>query len=79
MFKHINQISEQSLVIDFGDQITLKVNNTVNLFAQKIINNHKKIKELNIGVHFLIGHSDGATIAAINCSLNLNQNLKVLS
>jgi len=48
MFKHINQISEQSLVIDFGDQITLKVNNTVNLFAQKIINNHKKIKELNI-------------------------------
>ncbi|MDB4239023.1 alpha/beta hydrolase [Alphaproteobacteria bacterium] len=34
------------------------------------------IKELNIGVHFLIGHSDGATIAAINCSLNLNQNLK---
>ena len=34
------------------------------------------IKELNIGKHFLIGHSDGATIAAINCALNLNPNLK---
>jgi inhibitor of KinA len=48
MFKHINQISEQSFLINFGDEINLEVSNIVNLFAKKIINDHKNIEELKI-------------------------------
>ena len=38
MFKYINQISEQSFLIDFGSEINIEINALVNLFAQKIIN-----------------------------------------
>ena len=34
------------------------------------------IKKLKINKYFIVGHSDGATIAAIHCSLNINQNLQ---
>jgi len=48
MFKYINQISEQSFLLDFGSEIDIEINSLVNLFAQKILNDSKKIKELGI-------------------------------
>ena len=48
MFKHIYQLSEQSFIINFGNEITIDINNQVILFAQQIIDDNKKIKELNI-------------------------------
>ena len=48
MFKYINQISEQSYLLDFGSEIDIEINSLVNLFAQKILNNSKKINELGI-------------------------------
>ena len=48
MFKYINQISEQSFLIDFGSEINIEINVLVNLFAQKLINDSKKIKTLGI-------------------------------
>ena len=48
MFKYINQISEQSYLLDFGSEINIEINSLVNLFAQKILNNYKKINELGI-------------------------------
>ena len=48
MFKYINQISEQSYLLDFGSEIDIEINSLVNLFAQKILNNYKKINELGI-------------------------------
>ena len=48
MFKYINQISEQSFLLDFGSEIDIEINALVNLFAQKILNDSKKINELGI-------------------------------
>lgn len=48
MFKYINQISEQSFLLDFGSEIDIEINSLVNLFAQKILNDSKKINELGI-------------------------------
>ena len=48
MFKHIIQINEQSILIDFGSKIDIQINKVVNLYSEKIINNSKILKELNI-------------------------------
>ena len=48
MFKYINQISEQSFLLDFGSEINIEINALVNLFAQKILNDSKIINELGI-------------------------------
>ena len=48
MFKHIIQINEQSILIDFGSKIDIQINRVVNLYSEKIINNSKILKELNI-------------------------------
>jgi len=48
MFKNINQITEQAFLIDFGSEIEIENNFLVNLFAEKILHDSKKIKELNI-------------------------------
>ena len=48
MFKHINQINEQSFLIDFGSEIDIKINYIVNLYSGIILNDIKKIKELKI-------------------------------
>ena len=48
MFKHINQINEQSFVIDFGSKIDLETNKYVNLFSEKILQNSSIKKELYI-------------------------------
>ena len=48
MFKHILQINEQSIIIDFGSKINIEISNIVNLYSKKIINSPKVIKELNI-------------------------------
>ena len=48
MLKHINQISEQSFFIDFGSEINIEINNIVNSFYQKMLNDSEIIRKLNI-------------------------------
>ena len=48
MFKHINQISEQAFLIDFGSEISIEKNIKVNLFSEFILNDFEKIKKLEI-------------------------------
>lgn len=48
MFKHINQINEQSIMLDFGSEINIEINGFVNNLSNKILNNSKAIKELSI-------------------------------
>jgi len=48
MFKNINQISEQSLIIDFGSEIDIEINDKVNLFTKQILEDCTHIKKLHI-------------------------------
>ena len=48
MFKNVNQISEQSFLINFGSEIDIKTNILVNQYANYILNDLEKINELNI-------------------------------
>ena len=48
MFIDINQINEQALIINFGNEITIKINKLVNSYADFIINDTKILKSLKI-------------------------------
>ena len=48
MFKYINQINEEAFLLDFGSKINIEINTNVNLFANTLLNNPKKIQELKI-------------------------------
>ena len=48
MLKHINQISEQAFLLDFGLAIDIKTNSFVIAFANHILNHIKENYELGI-------------------------------
>ena len=48
MFKHINQISEQAFILDFGSNINIDDNIKINLFSEFILNSLKKKNNLRI-------------------------------
>ena len=87
MFKHINQINEQSFIIDFGSKIDLKINEHVNLFSEKILKNSKIIKELciyncvpsynKILIQFDPIISDKNKIISYINSIKISQNIKI--
>ena len=48
MYKHINQINEQSIMIDFGSEINIEINTLVNSFTNAIFNQSEIIDHLFI-------------------------------
>ena len=48
MIKHINQISEEAFLLDFGSNIDIKTNSFVNDYANFILNDLINIKKLGI-------------------------------
>ena len=55
MLKHINQISEQAFLLDFGSAIDIKTNSFVIAFANHILNHIKENDKLDIKYNFKYG------------------------